>query len=617
VAETEQLKVQIVLDDGSIKTGFIGIEKQAQKSSKNIESSFDKSNSAMLSGIKSLGVAFAAAFSVAKIAGFLKDSARSAMEAESATNAFGASLVQIGKYSKDAISDFREYASQLQATTGIEDDLIVKNAALLTSIGNLSGEGLKSATKASLDLATALQIDVGSAFDLVAKAAGGNTAALSRYGLRIDENIPKSQKFASALSMIQNRFGGLAETKLNTFEGALANLGNAFDNLKESIGFFIVESPAIRAVFNVIAEAFSSLAKSVDNLRAGSGDVFKPFLIGVLEFAQAVNEYLIKPLELGFNLLRTGVYSIYTAIQGLIAGFVGISSAIAKYIFQPIINGFGFISEKLVGLFNKDLAAKISNNIKEFGEMVGSSLTPLAESTSEVFQDAFNSLSESAQSNFVSKFGYSIDQFLIKLKTAVAESKNSTKAIENNVATTAAAVGVSITSLADTIKSGMTDAIASIGAALYNGTGLFDDFGKGIVGIMGDMAIQIGKTLLFTGLAIESFITSINSLLPGSGLVAAAAGVGLIIFGGALKASVGKGSSSGPSSSGGGIAASPSSTTDLTQTQDLERPEAGTKISLTVQGDILDSDESGSRIVNLINQAFDKKGVVLNQAVMA
>jgi hypothetical protein len=168
------------------------------------------------------------------------------------------------------------------------------------------------------------------------------------------------------------------------------------------------------------------------------------------------------------------------------------------------------------------------------------------------------------------------------------------------------------------MKAGIATSLSSIGAALVNGEGLFDNFGKGIIGIMGDLAINIGTTLLFTGNAIEAFISSINTLFPGSGFAAAAAGVGLILFGGALKAAAGKGSGgAAPSSTGGGIATTPSSTTELTPQESLTRQEPSTAVQVTIQGDVLDSDESGSRIVALINEAFDKKGVVVNQGMFA
>ena len=90
------------------------------------------------------------------------------------------------------------------------------------------------------------------------------------------------------------------------------------------------------------------------------------------------------------------------------------------------------------------------------------------------------------------------------------------------------------------------------------------------------------------------------------------------MFGSALKASVGKGGSSAASPSGGGTATTPSTGTNLTPDQNLNKPsEPNTQVQVVIQGDILDSDESGSRIVDLINQAFNKKGVVIQNGVMA
>jgi hypothetical protein len=100
--------------------------------------------------------------------------------------------------------------------------------------------------------------------------------------------------------------------------------------------------------------------------------------------------------------------------------------------------------------------------------------------------------------------------------------------------------------------------------------------------------------------------------------LAAAAGIGLIIFGSALKASVGKGGGAGAaatSGSGGGVSAPASPTTELSPTQERAKPD--TNVQVVIQGDVLDSDESGSRIVQLINNAFDKKGVAVQQGAFA
>jgi hypothetical protein len=123
----------------------------------------------------------------------------------------------------------------------------------------------------------------------------------------------------------------------------------------------------------------------------------------------------------------------------------------------------------------------------------------------------------------------------------------------------------------------------------------------------------LGTSYILQGIALSA-----NPLTPGIGGPLIAAGAALATFGGLLKAfSGGKSKAGGGADTGGGIASSPASSTELTQPENLQRAEAGTQVSVVIQGDVLDSDESGSRIVGLINSAFDKKGVVINQGVLA
>jgi hypothetical protein len=48
-----------------------------------------------------------------------------------------------------------------------------------------------------------------------------------------------------------------------------------------------------------------------------------------------------------------------------------------------------------------------------------------------------------------------------------------------------------------------------------------------------------------------------------------------------------------------------------------QRQEPQNVLNVTINGDVLDSDESSMRIVRLINEAYDKKGVVLRQGAFA
>lgn len=164
-----------------------------------------------------------------------------------------------------------------------------------------------------------------------------------------------------------------------------------------------------------------------------------------------------------------------------------------------------------------------------------------------------------------------------------------------------------------TIGNGVGQAFAAFGSALASGDDAGQAFLESMLGVFADVAIQLGTSFIMQGIA-----HSLNPLTPGLGGPLIGAGAALATFGGVLKAlSGGKSKASTASDSGGGIASSPSAATELTPTQDLQRQEAGTAVSVVIQGDVLDSEESGSRVVALINQAFDKKGVVINQGALA
>ena len=160
-----------------------------------------------------------------------------------------------------------------------------------------------------------------------------------------------------------------------------------------------------------------------------------------------------------------------------------------------------------------------------------------------------------------------------------------------------------------TIATGVGSAFSAYGKALKAGDNANQAFLDSTLKLFGDLATNLGTYYITLGLA-KLFATP-KEQAEAPALISA--GAALAVLGGFL-------GGTGPQpkdDSGGGIAASPSVATDLTQTQDLQRQDVGTSVQVVIQGDVLDSEESGSRIVSLINNAFDKKGVVINQGVMA
>lgn len=227
-------------------------------------------------------------------------SVKAAAESEEANVALARSLVTSGQAVDELLPKLRARADAMSRVTGVDDDAILKNQALLVSIGKLSGDGLDRATKAALDLAAATGTDLEAAFKLVAKAAAGETSSLKRYGVIIDETTPKNQRFAASLDAIERSFGGAAAAKLETFQGRVDELGVAFGNLQETIGGPMMEvgREFLATFLTPVIRDMDSGTKATDGFRQAIIQLaidMKPMLAAIEVVAQNVDVFFALP----------------------------------------------------------------------------------------------------------------------------------------------------------------------------------------------------------------------------------------------------------------------------------------------------------------------------------
>jgi hypothetical protein len=158
---------------------------------------------------------------------------------ESAENDLMSAMINAGTYTEASFEMLKKYAAELQEVTRFGDELTLSMMANLQTYGMTTDE-LKRATVATMDLAVAKKMDLFSASELVGKAFVGETGTLSRYGIILDENIPKTEKFAAVLKLINERFGGRAQAEVNTYRIQVAQLANMWGDLKEKIGGLLI-----------------------------------------------------------------------------------------------------------------------------------------------------------------------------------------------------------------------------------------------------------------------------------------------------------------------------------------------------------------------------------------
>jgi len=178
--------ITLDLDGKSVNKKLNKFEKDSKKSGnkagKQFSVAFATQSKKSLIGLKTLavtvGATIAAAFSGKAIIA-------AASQQQDAINDLNSALRITGKFTEQASQDFQEYASSLQEVSKFGDEVILTNAALIQSLGNLEQDALKGATQAALDMAAALGIDLTAAAALVGKAAAGEVGSFSRYGVSI------------------------------------------------------------------------------------------------------------------------------------------------------------------------------------------------------------------------------------------------------------------------------------------------------------------------------------------------------------------------------------------------------------------------------------------------
>jgi hypothetical protein len=614
VADTIQIPVEVVLDDGSIKKSFIRIEREAEKTARNAGKEFEKGFD--FSKISSSVLKFSAAVAAvgAGLAALgLKKAIDEAREGERVINSFNAALFSTGNFTQAASSRFVEYSESLERTLGVSKSVTLEGAKLLVTIGKLSGDGLERATQASLNLAAALGKDASTGFELISKAAAGNTEVLGRYGIKLDQNIPKNERFAATLKLIEDRFGGLAEQSSNTLDGALNKLNIQFGNIFENIGQLITNSPVIRKAISLIADGFGAIADKLEGLSQLS---FDQFVIDAISFGRAITGVVLPAVEGLYNGFRFLFSFVKQAFEGL--GFI---------IVENITRGLELVNGVLKK-FGINALDGITTTMREISNATGQVLLETSQNTQQAFSDIFNP-------EVSSKINAGIDGFIAKLNEVKGTSnalkdqiKQDNEEIKNSYVGVAGAfslVADGIVEAAAELRANASanfkamgkamlqgvgqaagQAFASFGQAIVSGENALEAFGKTLLQAFGNALVQLGTGFILQGIA-QSFAGF------GSGGPLIAAGAALATFGGILAASAGGGAGGAVGAgggvggdTGGGVATAPSQTTEIDENAAVAEPKPA--INVTIEGNVLDRRQTGLEIVDILQEAFDTQG---------
>jgi hypothetical protein len=186
------------------------------------------------------------------LVGVISDSIAQAAEAEDAQTGLVGALTAQGTAVPSVITAFENYAAALAKTTIYSDDAVVAAEKVLVLIGGVMPRDMEKALKATTQLAAGLGIELPAAARLLAKAADGNVTALKKYGVEVEDSGGKTKDFAGILVAIDKQFGDIAQRMAETYAGQVKKAGNAWDEVKESMGKAITDNETVRTALKAL-----------------------------------------------------------------------------------------------------------------------------------------------------------------------------------------------------------------------------------------------------------------------------------------------------------------------------------------------------------------------------
>lgn len=191
-------------------------------------------------GLREMIGAFAGLAGVAAVIQQAREALESLNRQEQAMNALSIAAEKAGQSSEKVGEKVTEMADALKRAAGIDDDETIP--AMIRTY-QATGNVEKALTRARLaaDLSVGGLLKYGEAHDMVSKAANGQTEELKRFGIVIDQTLPKKEQARRALEALEKQFGGSAsQAKGNTVE--LAKLKVQYEDIRDSIVSKVVPS---------------------------------------------------------------------------------------------------------------------------------------------------------------------------------------------------------------------------------------------------------------------------------------------------------------------------------------------------------------------------------------
>lgn len=326
---------------------------------------------------------------------FIVDGVKAAQVQEEAVNSLSVAMATAGEFSQEALEDFKSFASGIQAVTTVGDEAVLSQLSLAKAYG-ASNEQAKEIVRAAVELSAAMGINLDAATQRVSKTLGGLAGELGEVNPAIKALTKEQLKAGEAAKILIDQYSGSGEGKVRTFSGAVAQAGNAFGDLQESIGSIITQNPVVIAAINQVSTILQSATSAISGSEDGLKNLVARGFIALVDGSKYVIDAFNALYKVGgfvFNGLQSVIYGAAAAYFN----FVGLIDKESEAIGEEFTTVYDEIAGKLNKAFDANAVddfslalSNISMKSKEAFEQMkvgADSATPALQNTKRVVSE--------------------------------------------------------------------------------------------------------------------------------------------------------------------------------------------------------------------------------------
>jgi phage terminase small subunit len=290
---------------------------------------------------KKAGLAFAAAGAAAvAYAGKLAiDGVKSAIADAAAQEKLALTLKNVTGATDAQIAATEDYITKTSLAFGVtDDDLRPSLERLARATGDV--QKAQELQTVAIDVAAGSGKSLEAVTNAMAKAAEGNTAALSKLGIGLTSAQLKTMSMDQITAKLASTFENQASTQADTFQGKLNRLTIAFDEGKETVGAFILDAitPMVEIIVKNVIPAIQDFTSNLGEKLQPVMKVIQPIVNGLRSSFNSVSTALRdnnEELQPFYNFMK----AIYNFAKDYLAPVIGETLGLAFKALGKIIAG--------------------------------------------------------------------------------------------------------------------------------------------------------------------------------------------------------------------------------------------------------------------------------------